>query len=129
MKINFIKENWQKLILIVYAFSLPIVSFAAEGEVPPPCTVSGKICNPLPNVTDVPGLIHTILTGALTVGIPVVALAIIYCGFLFVAARGNSEKLTKAKDALLWTLIGAAVLLGAWAIASMISATVTGLSS
>jgi len=127
MKMNFIKENWRKLILIIYVFSLPIVSFAQATIVP--CETSGKICNPIPNVTDVPGLIHTILTGALTIGIPVVALAIIYCGFLFVAARGNSEKLTKAKDALLWTLIGAAVLLGAWAIASMISATVTGLGS
>ena len=56
-----------------------------------------------------------------------VALAIIYSGFLFVAARGNSEKLTKAKDTLLYTIIGAAILLGAWAIATMISSTVLAL--
>jgi hypothetical protein len=136
MKINFMKENWRKLFLIIYAFFLPIVSFAQTNPIQPIAgtnptdpNAQGKIINPIPRVTDVPGLIHTILTGALTVGIPVVALAIIYCGFLFVAARGNSEKLTKAKDALLWTLVGAAVLLGAWAIASMISATVTGLGS
>jgi len=58
-----------------------------------------------------------------------VALAVIYSGFLFVFARGNSEKLGKAKDALLYTLIGAAILLGSWAIAEMIQATVTGLGS
>ena len=59
------------------------------------------IVNPIPNVTSVPGLMTTILQGILTIGIPIVALAIIYCGFLFVFARGNSEKLTKAKEALL----------------------------
>jgi len=67
------------------------------------------------------------LEGALKIGIPIVALAIVYCGFLFVFARGNSEKLTKARDALLYTVIGAAILLGAWAIAKMISATVLAL--
>jgi hypothetical protein len=87
------------------------------------------INNPLPNINSVPQLIQTILTGLLTIGIPVVALAVIYSGFLFVFARGNSEKLTKAKSALMWTLIGAAVLLGSWAIAKMISATITGLGS
>ena len=56
-----------------------------------------------------------------------VALAIIYCGFLFVSARGNTEKLTKAKEALLYTVIGAAILLGSWAIAIMISETVLSL--
>ncbi len=87
------------------------------------------INNPLGSTNSLPALIQIILNGALTIGLPVVSLAVIYCGFLFVAARGNPEKLTKAKDALLWTLIGAAVLLGAWAIATMISATVTGLGS
>jgi hypothetical protein len=86
------------------------------------------IVNPIPSVTSVPGLIQTILQGVLKIGIPIVALAIIYCGFLFVFARGNSEKLTKAKDALLYTLIGAAILLGAWAIATMISTTVLGIA-
>jgi len=89
---------------------------------------SGMIVNPIPSVTSVPGLIQTILQGVLKIGIPIVALAIIYCGFLFVFARGNSEKLTKAKDALLYTLIGAAILLGAWAIATMISTTVLGIA-
>ena len=93
------------------------------------CDPSKGICNPIPSVAGVPDLIKLILTGALKIGIPLVALAVIYCGFLFVFARGNSEKLTKAKDALLYTLIGAAILLGSWAIAQMISATVTGLGS
>jgi len=83
------------------------VLYASES-----CDPSKGICNPIPSVAGVPDLIKLILTGALKIGIPLVALAVIYCGFLFVFARGNSEKLTKAKDALLYTLIGAAILLG-----------------
>ena len=121
---NFIKKNWSKLVSITYILISPISFVYANGDT----CLPGTICNPLSSGTaDVPTLIKNILTGALKIGIPVVALAIIYCGFLFVAARGNSEKLTKAKGALLYTLIGAAILLGSWAIATMISGTITAL--
>lgn len=85
------------------------------------------INNPIPSITSIPDLIQTVLSGVIKIGIPVVALAIIYCGFLFVFARGNSEKLTKAREALLYTLIGAAILIGSWAIAQIISETVLNL--
>lgn len=120
---NFIKKNWGKLIISLYLSFTPLALFADSF----PCG-EGKICNPIPGIGSIPDLIKTLLEGVLKIGIPIIALAIIYSGFLFVFARGNSEKLTKAKDALLYTLIGAAILLGSWAIAKMISATVTGLS-
>jgi len=134
---KFIKKNWEKLVLIFYVFTVPVISLAQSGTVAPGQTGtvapsnpagSGMIVNPI-NVSSVPALIKTILNGVLTIGIPIVALAIIYCGFLFVFARGNSEKLTKAKGALMWTLVGAAILLGAYAIAQMISATLLGITS
>jgi Type IV secretion system pilin len=120
---NFIKKNWDKLILIVYTFVVPAISLAQSENCDP---AKGKIC-PTVGATSIPDLIKTILEGALKIGIPIIALAIIYCGFLFVFARGNPEKLTKAKDALLYTLIGAAILLGSWAIATMIQGTVNAL--
>ena len=63
------------------------------------------------------------------IGVPIIALAIIYAGFLFVTAQGNSEKLTKAKKTLLYTLIGAALLLGAVVIAEAIKGTVNDIKS
>jgi len=148
---KFIKENWHEFGLAIFVFVFPAISFAQTSSATFPgqssatfpsnsssqSTIStlcpdgtsavGKICNPLGATTSLPALIQTILTDAIKIGIPIVALAIIYCGFLFVFARGNSEKLTKAKDALLYTLIGAAILLGALAIATMISTTMTAL--
>jgi hypothetical protein len=127
--VNFFKKNLYKITLISYTVLLPIVSFAGDNDTPSNPATQGKIINPIPSITSIPDLIQKILEGLLKIGLPVVALAVVYCGFLFVFARGNTEKLTKAKDALLWTLVGAAVLLGSWAIAQMISATVTGLGS
>ncbi len=120
--VNSLKRNWDKIAVTTFAALLPLVSLAQNDNCSPN---SGKICNPLGATTStLPDLIQKILEGLLKIGMPIVALAIIYCGFLFVAARGNSEKLTKAKDALLYTLIGAAILLGSWAIAKLISNTV-----
>ena len=126
---NFLKRNLNKFIFVIYVFGIlifPSVIYSA-GATPPCVPTDGKICNPLGNTSTLPILIHDVLTKALQVGIPIVALAIIYSGFLFVAARGNSEKLTKAKDTLLYTLIGAAILLGSWGIAMIISSTVLAL--
>ena len=70
---SFIKKNWSKLAVAFYAFFILIsTAYASESCEP------GKICNPIPNVTSLNGLIKTLLEGVLKVGIPVVALAIIY---------------------------------------------------
>lgn len=89
-------------------------------------SVSVKIENPLgPNgAQDLPGLIKEILKIVMLIGVPIVTLSIIYTGFLFVKAQGNPEQITKAKGALTYTLIGAALLLGAFVISSAIKSTV-----
>jgi hypothetical protein len=122
---KFLKKHLSKLITLLSLLVLPVISFAAEvtGE---PCTTSGRICNPLHQST-LAGLLKTIVVDGIKIGTPIIVLAIIYCGFLFVSARGNPEELTKAKSALLYTLIGAGILFGAWGIAEMISSTVTAL--
>lgn len=54
----------------------------------------------------------------------VVALGIIWSGFLFVKAQGNPSQLEEAKRAFFWSFIGAMVLLGSWALAMGIKETV-----
>lgn len=88
--------------------------------------ITTKILNPLgeDGPQTIPDFIKKLVEIVLYVGIPIIALAIIYTGFLFVKAQGNSEELTKAKKALLYTLIGGALLLGAFVIAQAIGSTV-----
>lgn len=106
--------------LVIFVF---VPFYTAEANTHS-CPGDTQICNPLSSSSNIQTFIKNLLQGLIKIGLPVVALAIIYSGFLFVSARGNSEKLSKAKDTLLYTLIGAAILLGSWAIAQMISNTV-----
>ncbi len=102
---------------------------SSNGGGQPTPSSKGMIINPLGvSNPDISAFIKNVLDGAFTIAIPIIALAIIYCGFLFVAAQGKPEAITKAKSALLYTIIGSAILLGAWAIANLIVDTVKGLS-
>ncbi|OGI77904.1 hypothetical protein A3D42_00520 [Candidatus Nomurabacteria bacterium RIFCSPHIGHO2_02_FULL_41_18] len=121
-----LKRNLGGLLLAIFVFFLPLVSFSADID-GKPCNKSGIICNPI-SVDNVQDFIRVLLEGVLRIGMPIVALAVIYSGFLFVTAVGNTEKIKKARETLMYTLIGAAILLGSWAIAQLISETVRGLS-
>jgi hypothetical protein len=118
------KNTWSGVLARIFSLAvlvLPALAFAADPNCRPE---EGMICNPIPGIGSIPEFIKMVLEGAIKIGIPLIALAIIYAGFLFVFARGNSEKLGKAKDALLYSIIGGAILLGSWAIAQFISNTV-----
>ena len=71
------------------------------------------------------GLISAIINKILLpIGGLVAAVMIIYAGFLYVTAGGNETQIKKAHDALLYAVIGAAILLGAWVISEAIRATI-----
>ena len=114
--------------VLIFVFTIATSVVIAQGPVLDSGSpdVSTKIENPLGegNLETIPDFIAKLVEIVLKVGIPIVALAIIYTGFLFVAAQGNPEKITKAKKSLVYTLIGAALLLGAFVIATAIGAVV-----
>lgn len=90
---------------------------------------AGTLQNPLVNINSFSELIEAILDIVVKIGVPIALLAIIYSGFLFVVAQGNEEKLETAKKALLWTVVGTGVLLGAWILAEAIQTTITALGA
>jgi len=81
------------------------------------------LINPL-KVDTVPEFLALILAAVVNLGTIILVLMLVYVGFLFVVAQGNEEKLQNAKSALLWTVVGGLVLLGAQAISLVIQATV-----
>jgi len=124
---NILKYSF--VVMFVFMLIIPVL-FVNAGTETAGTNITTKIDNPLgPKITDIPSFIQEVIVIVLTVGIPIIALAIIYTGFLFVAAQGNPEKLTKAKKALLYTLIGATLLLGAFVIANAIGKTVDEIKS
>ncbi|MCU0660423.1 MAG: pilin [Candidatus Pacebacteria bacterium] len=107
------------------AGNLPPAGDAANLEGANTITDADKLQNPLGgDVKTIPQFIAKILEIITKIGTPIIVIMIIYSGFLFVWARGNEEKLTKAKSTLMWTLVGAALMLGAWILAQAIVGTV-----
>lgn len=88
----------------------------------------GVLINPLQGGGSLWSLLDGILTFVINIGAIVVVLMMVYVGFKFVTAQGNETKVTEAKKMLLWTVIGALILLGAKAISLGIQATVNALS-
>jgi len=85
-------------------------------------TGDGTVCSsPIGTVTE---FIERILNIVIMIGIPIVVLALIWAGFLYVKAQGSPDKITEAHKTLLWTIVGAALLMGSWAIANAIKETV-----
>lgn len=54
------------------------------------------------------------------IGLPIAALFLVWSGFLFVSARGDAKKLETAKSTFYWTVIGTALIVGAYAIATAV---------
>jgi hypothetical protein len=87
------------------------------------------IDNPLGDQKDVKDILASILKVIVEIVLPVVVVMVIYSGFLYVLARGNAEAIEKAHKTLTWTLIGAAILLGAQLIANVLIDTVSSIAT
>ena len=62
------------------------------------------------------------------VGSPLMVVAVIYIGFLFVKARGNTGEIKAAKEAAQYTAIGIAIILGSYFMIQVLEATIKNLT-
>lgn len=83
----------------------------------------GGLCNPL-KVDTLQALLVDILGFIIQIGTVIIVLMLVLTGFKFVLARGNPTELSKAKEMLVWTLIGALIILGSKAIAMGVQSTI-----
>jgi hypothetical protein len=81
--------------------------------------------NPLKGIGNICQLIDVLLNIVIQVGAIIGVIFIIYSGFLFLKAQGNSKEITNAKNTLFTTLIGLAILLGSSVIAKIILTTIS----
>ncbi len=80
--------------------------------------------NPLREINSIQEFVTAFLKAVMYVGFPVAVLFVVYSGFLFVFAQGNSTELEKAKKNFFYTIIGVALFLGALALAKLIEGTI-----
>lgn len=87
-----------------------------------------NINNPI-SVNSIPEFIKKALELIIKIGIPLLVIMIVYSGAMYILAAGNATKLEHAHDSLLYTLVGGAILLGAWALAQLIQSTLIDLTA
>jgi len=108
------------LMVFFLALALPHLSLAQTSGT---SNLSVKLVNPI-NTSNFQDFLAKVLHIAFLIGVPVVALFIIYSGFLFVTAAGSPDKLKAAKKTFIGTVIGAAILLGAEVLSNALVETV-----
>ncbi len=123
MKINIFKKlktffslNFKSFYYSTLLFFIIAVPLEAAGT-------ASKIKNPI-KAQSINQLIQEIIKIFIAIGTPIAVLFLIYSGFKFVMARGNSEKLIDARKTFLWILVGIAILLGASVLSAVIKGTV-----
>jgi hypothetical protein len=87
-----------------------------------------QISNPI-TFTNLNDFLEALIDLLILIATPIIVVFVIYSGFLFVTAGGNTEKLNRAKKTLLWTLIGALILLGAEAVRILVEGTITDITT
>lgn len=112
---------------VVYAQAQPVKTSNPDQTVRTKNEIPVKFENPFRGgETSLFGLLRKIINEILMpLGGAVAVLAFIYSGFLYVKAQGNTTKIGEAHQALLFTSIGTAVLLGAWVLANVICQTIS----
>ncbi len=75
----------------------------------------------LPNTdTNVAGLVGKIIQAALSLVATIFFFLMVYGGFLWMTARGNSDQIGKAKDLITQAIVGVVVISAAWAITNFV---------
>jgi len=100
--------------VLIHGMILAPVIVMAQGE---------GITNPL-KAKSIQQLVDLILDVLIKIAVPVLVMAVIWVGFLYIKAQGKPEEITKANSAFFWTVIGAGVVLGAKIISLAIQNTV-----
>ena len=108
------------LMFLMMIFIMPLI---VSGTLPEEATISATIDNPL-SADSLFCFLKDTLDIFLTIGIIIAVLFMVYAGFLFVTARGDTAQLTTAKKAFLGAVIGTAIIMGVWVIAQAIVGTV-----
>ena len=123
-KIIFILSILSVGILIVTPVFAEII-VTSPGSQP----TSLSVTNPIPEVNDVATLTGKIINFLIKLAIPITAILIVYAGFLYITSAGNEEKVKTAQKALIWAIVGFAVVLIASSVPAIIQEFLSGEST
>lgn len=86
-----------------------------------PTVINLNLVNPIASaIGSIPQFFQKLIDLIIKIAIPFVAIVLVYCGLLFVTARGDTSQIEKARNAFTYAIIGGLVLLSSWLIAEAI---------
>jgi len=119
------KKNIIKTIIVIIIFSVFILSSPAVYAGTVKTTTGGTVSltNPLTGnetPTTIPTLIGYLIKAIMGIVGSLALVMIIYGGFVWMTAAGNTEKITQGKNILVWAIIGLVVIFSAYLLVSNI---------
>lgn len=129
-------SKMKKTIIILSIISLGILMvtpvLADDYEDPDPIlpdsasTDDFNIPNPLGKTGNISVLISNIINFLIKLAVPITAILIVYAGYLYITSAGNEQKIKTAQKALIWALVGFAVVLIASSVPAIIQEFLSG---
>lgn len=134
---NIFNKKFLSLFVVLFILSINILPYYVNANTtrgantptdrggnttPPPTSIKVDLQNPL-KVSSVSDVINLIINIATKVGSIIAVLMVMWGGFLFATAGGDTKQRDRAKDTILYAIIGATLLLGANVISQAIQAT------
>lgn len=101
----------KKIISLFYLISLPMVSWAAEDTI--------NLDNPL-SVDSVPLFINNVIKAILGIVGAIALLYLVLGGLTWLTSQGNSDKVKKGRETVVWAIIGLAMIFFSYAILSFV---------
>lgn len=114
-----IKESFLRfftLALIVWAAALPVFAQQTGSNT--------SLQNPL-KFASIEKFVEGVLKAVVMIALPIIVAFMVYAGFKYIFARGNSSKISEAHKNFTYVIIGTILVLGAWVLATLIGGTVT----
>ncbi len=113
---NIIRKVGNKARLAAVAFFASVIVAHADSTLGSPLK---------PEFSTVPDFIAGVLRVVVMIALPIITLFIVIAGFRFIWAQGNQSELTEAKKNFVYVLIGSLLIMGSWALVTLIAGTVT----
>ncbi len=82
--------------------------------------------SPLGNYANFQDILNRVIDGLLILATPVVVIMILWAGYQFIVSGGSPDKITKARQTILWAAVGYGILLLARGITFIVQQLLTG---
>lgn len=107
-KIQLKLKQMKKLIFSCLVLSLLLIPVFVLADAP---ACDGVICNPLGQDATITTLIDKIINFFLFLAGPIAVIMVVYAGFLLITGGDKPEQVKKARQTLMWVVIGLIVLI------------------